>query len=310
MEKELITIIIPVYNEADNLSRTYERLRTVIDSLRNSYRFEVLFLDNCSNDSSFEKIKSLKQGDSRVRGIRYSKNVGYQRSIYMGYLKARGNAVIQLDCDLQDPPEMIPRFLEKWKEGFPFVYGIRTVRQEGFVLNKMRAAFYRIINYLSEDDLPLDAGEFRLIDRKIVKLLGGINDHTPYLRGLIASFGFKRHGIPYTRDARQFGETKFSVFELVGIALDGLFNHSLIPLKLMTWTGVVLSSCSMTGLLVYFTGKVFFSADWPAGFTTITMLILLSLGVSSLFLGIIGEYLSRIYRQVKARPIAIVDEEI
>jgi polyisoprenyl-phosphate glycosyltransferase len=306
----LISIVIPVYNEEESLPIVYERVSEVIDQLKGRYVFELLFMDNCSSDSTFEQVKRLKETDPRVRGIRYSKNFGYQRSIYMGYLKAKGAAIIQLDCDLQDPPEMIPDFLEKWEEGFSFVYGIRKERKESLFLSWTRRSFYRLINSLSEDDLPEDAGEFRLIDRRIVKILGEIGDHAPYLRGLIASLGFKRCGIPYARAARKYGETKFSVPELFRIAFDGIFSHSIIPLRLATWTGLLLSTLSIVALLFFMAAKLFFAKDWPEGFTTITILILFSLGVSSLFLGIIGEYLARIYKQVKTTPIAIVDEEI
>ena len=212
----LISIVIPVFNEGENIDPLYERIRAVIDPLHETYRFEILFTDNHSTDQTFTRISEIAEDDDRIRCLRFSRNFGFQRSILTGYRAAGGAAAIQLDADLQDPPELIPAFLEHWEQGIAVVYGVRAKRHEGWLITTGRAIFYRLINWMSADDLPHDAGDFRLVDRKILDALNEVDDYHPYLRGLIASFGFEQLGIPYDRDARLRGESKFSFRKLVG----------------------------------------------------------------------------------------------
>lgn len=306
----LISICIPVYNEAENLPRTYARLCALFESLKGRYDFEVVFTDNASTDDSFAQIKALAEKDSRVRGYRFSRNFGYQKSILTGYRMARGACAIQLDADLQDPPEMIPQMLEHWHKGYKVVYGIRSDRKkEGFVLQAARKVFYRLIDFLSEDTLPHDAGDFRLIDRAVLEQLKLYDDQTPYLRGQIAAMGFAQVGLPYKRDPRLAGSTKFSFDKLVGLAADGIFNHSVIPLRLATITGIIFSSLALLTSLFYLFNRIFFGAAWPPGFATVALLLLFLIGLNALFLGLIGEYIGRIYLNVKRKPLVIIEEE-
>ena len=218
-ERPLISIVIPVYNEAANIPALYERIHDVADGLIDDYRFEFLFTDNHSTDDTFTIISDLATTDDRVRCLRFSRNFGFQRSILTGYLNARGDAAVQIDADLQDPPELIPQFLELWEQGHAVVYGIRSKRPEGRSMTAARSAFYRLVNLVSADDLPHDAGDFRLVDRRILDALRQIDDYHPYLRGLIASFGFDQIGVEYERDARSEGNSKFSFWKLVGLAM-------------------------------------------------------------------------------------------
>lgn len=310
MSKKLITILVPVFNEEQNIEPLYEALQPVLAQLSDRYEFEVLFTDNHSTDSTFAAIERLAARDPRIRALRFSRNFGFQRSILTGYLNARGDAAVQIDCDLQDPPAVILEFVKKWEEGYRVVYGVRSSRKEGWMMNSTRRFFYRLIDSLSEDDLPLDAGDFRLVDRRVLDELRNLDDSQPYLRGTIASLGFSQVGIPYDRAERTRGESKFSFGELVGLALDGILNHSVVPLRIATYLGLAVSALTLIAIVGYTAGRVFFGADWPPGFATIIILILGSLSLNALFLGIIGEYLGRIYKQVKRRPLTIVEREI
>ena len=305
----LISIIVPVLNEEENVERLYESITGVMATLEAEYDYELIFTDNHSTDATYETIERIAAVDSRVRAFRFSKNFGFQRSILTGYLRAGGDAVIQIDADLQDPPGLIPVFIEKWEEGFEVVYGLRRTRQEGRLIGWLRKLFYRLIDSLSEDDLPHGAGDFRLVSRKIVELMRQVDDYHPYIRGLIASFGFDQVGIPYDRAPRTRGQSKFSFLRLLGLAVDGILVHSVIPLRIATFVGLLMSFVMFLGIIGYVASRLIFGHDWPAGFATTTVLLLLSIILNGLFLGIIGEYLGRLYQQVKKRPITIVEKE-
>jgi polyisoprenyl-phosphate glycosyltransferase len=309
-QKKLISLVIPVFNEEENIFPLYEAVVSIINDCTDKYDFELIFTDNHSVDGTYAKLGELRRADQRVRVFRFSRNFGYQKSILTGYLKARGDALIQLDCDLQDPPDLIPEFLKHWEDGCAVVYGVRQSRQESAVLNNARKLFYRIVNYLSNDDLPVDVGDFRLIDRKVVDLLRQFDDAQPYLRGMIAAMGFQQHGIKYDRRDRKRGKSNFRLKDLVGLALDGILNHSIIPLRLATLFGAGVSILTVFAIFAYTIGKLVLGYKWPAGFTTLTVLALAGISVNALFLGIIGEYIGRIYQQVKKKPLVIIEAEI
>ena len=309
-DKKMISITTPVLNEEDNVFPFYEAVCNAIEPLGERYRFEFLFTDNHSSDDTFGKLATLADEDDRIRVLSFSRNYGFQRSVYTGLVNARGAAAIQIDCDLQDPPEMIPRFIEKWEEGYQNVFGVRSSRKESRIKSGMRSIFYRLIDALSEDALPHDAGDFRLVDRKILDALKKFDDYQPYLRGEIAAMGFKQVGIDYERPERLRGKSKFNWRDMTKLALDGILNHSIVPLRIATFIGLFVSLVTFLGIIGYLVGKFFFGAEWPAGFATTTILILLAISLNALFLGIIGEYLGRIYQQVKKRPLVIVEREI
>ncbi len=309
-KKKLISLIIPVFNEEENIFPLYKAVLPIINDCESQYGFELIFTDNHSADSTFAKLSELRELDRRVRVFRFSRNFGYQKSILTGYLKARGDALIQLDCDLQDPPELIPEFLKHWEDGYAVVYGVRRSRRESVVLHYARKLFYRIADYLSEDDLPVDVGDFRLIDRKVVDVLRQVDDAQPYLRGMIAAMGFKQHGINYDRRGRERGTSNFRFKDLMGLALDGILNHSIVPLRLATFFGIGVTVLTLLAILGYVMGKLLLGFNWPAGFTTLTVLVLVGISVNALFLGIIGEYLGRIYQQVKKRPLVIIEDQL
>lgn len=308
---KLVSIVVPVFNEQENIQALHESVTGVMTPLRRHYNYELIFTDNHSTDLSLQILERLANGDSKVRVIRFSKNFGYQRSIWTAYRYARGNAAIQLDCDLQDPPALIPEFLRLWEEGYKVVYGVRKTRgSERFWLQWLRKRFYRLVDYLSEDRLPHDAGDFRLVDRCILEELKRLDDYRPYLRGAIAGMGFKQIGLPYDRNERKRGTTKFKMSQLIALAADGILNHSIVPLRLATYIGIVVTLITLIGMIVIAVGRLVYGQNWPAGFATMTILILIGISLNALFLGIIGEYLGRIYQQVKRRPMTIIERVI
>jgi dolichol-phosphate mannosyltransferase len=307
----LVSLVVPVLNEEANVARLYDRVCGVMGGLAGRYRWELLFTDNHSTDRTFAILSDLAKADPRVRVIRFSKNFGYRRSILTGYLNAAGDAVVQLDCDLQDPPELVPQMLADWEAGAKVVYGVRRTRQESPAMNLTRKAFYRTIHWLSDDPLPLDSGDFRLVDRRVVEELRKVDDANPYLRGLIATLGFEQKGFAYDRAARAAGDSKFPLRALVRLAVDGLLNHSTVPLRLATYVSVVMLLLTAVGGAGYAAVRLSgYGQDWPPGFTTLVLLILGSTALNALFFGIQGEYLIRIFQQVKRRPLTIVEEEL
>ncbi|EIM96477.1 cell wall biogenesis glycosyltransferase [Paraburkholderia hospita] len=305
----LISIAVPVLNEADNLDALYARLRQLGETMADRCRLEFVFTDNHSTDTTWEKLTALASADSRVRAIRFSKNVGFQRSILANYMHARGDAVMQIDADLQDPPELLERFFQLWREGYHVVYGVREQRPEGRLINAFRKFGYWVIDKLSEHQIPRDAGDFRLVDRKVIDALRRYRSSNPYLRGLIAGMGFRQIGVPYARSARVAGASKFGVGQLVKLGLAGVFNHSVLPLRVATYCGLFLLALSVLGTIYYVILRAF-HPDLPRGLASIHILVLFGIGFQSLLLGILGEYLLRIYLILRAEPVAIAEETL
>jgi glycosyltransferase involved in cell wall biosynthesis len=310
LAKPMISLVVPVYNEEESLPLFYPAVRAVIDPLADEYNFEFVFTDNHSSDRTPQILREMARMDPRIKAYRFSRNFGYQRSILTAYLRCEGDAAIQLDCDLQDPPEMIADFLVKWREGSDVVYGVRKSRLESKRWTMARKVFYWMVDALSEDPIPRDAGDFRLITRRVIEELRRIDGPSPYLRGTIATLGFQQTGIDYARKARVVGSSKFSFYDNIMLAVDGLINQSVVPLRMATYLGLAISALTVLAsfgyILAYFTTG--FRA--PAGFTTTTVLILASLGINAMLLGIIGEYLGRMYLQMKNRSLSIVEREL
>ncbi|MGI9666447.1 MAG: glycosyltransferase family 2 protein, partial [Acidimicrobiia bacterium] len=279
----------------------------VLAELEPRYEFEILFTDNHSTDGTFAAIDRLSTKDDRVRCLRFSRNFGFQRSILTGYRAARGEAAIQLDADLQDPPELIPEFLSLYEEGYAVVYGVRRRRKEGWFITQARSFFYWLIDALSADELPHGAGDFRLVDKRILAALSEIDDYHPYLRGLIASFGFDQTGVEYDRSERTAGESKFPFRKLVGLATDGILLHSVVPLRIATLVAFIMAMVMLFGIGFYVFANIVLEAELPAGFTSLAVLVMMGIVLNALFLGVVGEYLGRMYQQVKKRPITIVE---
>jgi dolichol-phosphate mannosyltransferase len=305
-----LSILIPVWNEAENVERAHRSVTAALGALAGRYDYEMIFTDNHSTDGTFEILRGIADRDPRVRVARFSKNFGFQQSIFTGYALSRGDAAIQLDCDLQDPPEMIPELVAAWEDGYQVVYGVRRSRKESRLLGGARKAFYRLMKRLNADDLPLDAGDFRLVDRVIVRELVRFRDYSPFLRASIAWAGFRQKGIPYDRAERTAGESKFSFWGLVSLATDGLVSHSILPLRIATYSGFAIGALAVVGAIFYVVGKFLIGKDWPVGLATVLFLLLFSISMNAVFLGVIGEYLGRLYLQAKGRPIVIIEAAI
>jgi dolichol-phosphate mannosyltransferase len=304
--KKLVSVAIPVKNESPNLQVLYEALTQLADS-HPMYGFEFVFTDNHSSDSSWEKLRQFSVADSRIRGVRFSKDFGFQNSILENYRICKGDAVIQLDADLQDPPELIGLFLENWERGYHVVYGIRRRPEETILLRKFRDIGYFAINILSESRIPKGAGDFRLLDRKVITALLQQNHSKPYLRGMVAGLGFNQLGLVYERKSRKFGESKFPASKLLSLGLNGIINHSTFPLRLATYAGGVLLILSAIAS-IYSVFSFILSDNLPRGFTSLQVVQFLTIGINSFFLGIIGEYVLRIYRIVRKDPQIIVED--
>lgn len=309
LPKQLVSICVPILNEAPNLRALIDSLRKVTDAEKD-YEFEFVFTDNASTDESFEILSELALTEPRIKALKFSRNFGFQKSILTNYHHARGDAAIQIDADLQDPPEMISFFLREWEKGFKVVYGIRRRRQEFFLINWARNIYYALISSISQSPVPIGAGDFRLIDRTILDHLNNIDEQTPYLRGLIADLGYPQTGIAYDRKKRQGGLSKFGLLSLIELGIDGITAQSIRPLRLMTLTGVIISGTAALMGLYYFVGWVFFFQKVPDGFSTITLLLLALIGLNSFFLGLLGEYVGRIFNNTRGLPFTIIDKKI
>ncbi|MCO6387499.1 glycosyltransferase family 2 protein [Aliihoeflea sp. 40Bstr573] len=305
----LISIAIPVYNEALNMDALYRRLTGVAERMSDRCRMEFVFSDNNSTDDTWSRIEAFAASDARVRAIRFSKNVGFQRSIMANYLHTRGDAVMQIDADLQDPPEMLEQFFEVWQKGFDVVYGVRRKRREAAWMNQFRRFGYWMINAISEHDIPRDVGDFRLVDRKVIRALSQMRTPNPYLRGMIAGLGFRQTGLEYERDARVAGESKFGLSRLLRLGLTAVFNHSSVPLRMASILGIMMIAVSAMGT-IYFVLLKILQPELPQGLASMHVLVLFGIGLQSLLLGIIGEYILRIYLMLRAEPLAIVDSSI
>ena len=313
---KLISIIVPMFNEEENVNIVVERLADLAEMIAKRWGFstEVIINDNASTDETFHRIQELQaQTQPRpftMRVFRFSRNIGFQRSILVGYCKAKGDAVVQIDADMQDPPELILDFIAKWLEGYYVVYGIRRTRTEGRVINSLRRGFYRLIRRISPDELPLDSGDFRLVDRRLVEVVRAVHDQDPYLRGLIASFGTRQLGIPYDRGSRHAGTSKFGLAKLVGLSMDAITNHSALPLRLASLVAFIVVLLIVVLAMGYIAVWLFSGGPLPAGFMTLVLLQLIGVGTLAALLGIQGEYLARIYKQVKDRPLAIIESKL
>ncbi len=309
--KPLLSIVIPFYNESTNLERIFNELHTMWQGHKEQFDLEIIFMDNHSNDRSFEIASRLLKENPSIKGkiIRLSRNFGYQINILNGFLNAKGDAAVQLDADGEDDPALIPAFFQKWKEGYQVVYGVRKKRKESFLLTWQRKLFYRILKSLSAIPIPVDAGDFRLIDRKVIESLKHFKEANPYLRGLIAYSGFSQIGIDYERRPRYSNISKFNWWGYLQLAVDGITSFSRKPLAFSTWIGFLLAICSFLGtffyLVLFLAGKV----NQP-GFTTLVLLLLFLSGTQLVCLGIMGAYVGRIFDEVKSRPRGIIEQEI
>jgi polyisoprenyl-phosphate glycosyltransferase len=304
-----LSVVIPCMNEEAVLRETNQRLVSVLEGI--SLDFEIVYVDDGSTDSTAELLRDLQAQDPRIRVVRFSRNFGHQIAITAGLEHSSGDAVAIIDADLQDPPEVLLDFMAKWLDGYDVVYGARTER-DGETRFKLWTAklFYRLIRKLSDTRIPLDTGDFRLMDRRVVDALLSMPERDRFVRGMVSWLGFSQVAVGYRRAPRAAGVTKFSLFKMVRFALDGIFSFSILPLRLATWTGFAASGLAVFGIIIVLLERLFGVVGLVKGWSSAMIAELFIGGVQLICLGIIGEYVGRIYGESKRRPLYIVQERI
>ena len=298
------SIVVPVFNEEKVLNELYRSLTIVMNKLRESY--EIIFINDGSIDNSLEIMEKLHSKDKRIKIIDFSRNYGHQIAITAGIDYATGEAIVTIDADLQDPPKVIPELVKKWKEGYDVVYGVRKKREgENFFKKVTASIFYKFLNKITDINMPLDAGDFRLIDRKIANNLKTIREKNRYVRGLTSWIGFRQIGVLYDREKRFAGYTKYPLGKMLKLALDAVFSFSNYPLKIATYIGFLISGLSFLYLIYVLILKIFMDVTIQGWASTIVAILFLG-GVQLICIGIIGEYIGRIGEEVKKRPLYII----
>ena len=304
----LLSVIVPCFNEAAVIEHAHARLEAALRAI--TADFEIIYVDDGSRDRTAELLHGIQQAHSEVRVLRLSRNFGHQVAVSAGLDYAAGDAVVLIDADLQDPPEVIAAMVAKWREGFHVVYGQRSERsgETRFKLWTARA-FYRLINGLSEVPIPLDTGDFRLMDRAVVEALRRMREKHRMLRAMTSWVGFKQIAVPYERAERFAGESKYPLRKMLAFALDGIISFSAIPLRVVTMVGLAFSGLSVIGIIYALVMRLL-TDNWVEGWTLIFITVLLIGGLQFIFLGVMGEYIGRIYSEAKDRPLFLIMEEL
>lgn len=305
----LISIVVPCYNEEAVIPELHSRLGSVLEQIEGS-SFEIIYANDGSRDRTPEILRQLQACDRQVRVVSLARNFGHQIAATAGLEHASGDAVVIIDADLQDPPEVIPEMIARWRDGYQVVYGMRSKRA-GETTFKLWTAriFYRLINHLSETEIPLDVGDFRLLDRKVVDVLLAMPERDRFLRGMVSWIGFKQVAVIYDRAPRRAGESKYPLMKMMRFAVDSVISFSFAPLRLAIWVGFAAIAASFAGILYALVIRLY-TADWVRGWTSIFTAVLFLGGVQLITLGIVGEYVGRIYAEVKRRPLYVVGERL
>ncbi|MGK7941881.1 MAG: glycosyltransferase family 2 protein [Crocosphaera sp.] len=303
-----ISIVVPCYNEQEVIQETHKRLVSVLAQL--TPQFEIIYIDDGSQDQTADHLRQIQQQEQQVKIVLLSRNFGHQMAVTAGLDHVSGDAVVLIDADLQDPPEVIEDMVKRWCEGYDVAYGVRTDRQGETPFKLWSAkAFYRIMNQLSDVAIPLDTGDFRLMDRRVVEALKIMPERDRFLRGMVSWVGFRQIAVPYQRSPRFAGVSKYPLFKMIRFAVDGILSFSLVPLRVATWAGLLTVAFSFIGILYALFVRLF-TLSWVPGWTISFIAILFIGGIQLIFLGVIGEYIGRIYREDKRRPLYLVRERL
>jgi glycosyltransferase involved in cell wall biosynthesis len=303
-----LSIVVPAFNEGRNIETLTQRLAPILDGLVTSW--EIVFVDDGSRDDTLKRIRALAAKDRRIRAVSFSRNFGKEIAIAAGLDHAGGRAVVIMDADLQHPPEVIPEFVAHWRQGLSVVYGVRMDREgDGLVRRKLTESFYRLFAAAGETPLPPGAGDFRLLDRKAVDALRAMGERARFSKGLYAWIGFPSVGVPFMVADRAEGVSKFTFRRLFTFAFDGITSFSTLPLRVWTWVGVTISFFAILAALFYFVRTAIMGIDVP-GYASLIVSVMFFSGVQLISLGVIGEYVGRIFAEVKRRPLYIVGESV
>ena len=308
MNNFLLSVIVPVYNEEQNIAPLLKRLLPILKN----YRYELIFVNDGSNDKTDEEIKKYTKKNKKIKLISFTRNFGHQIALTAGYQFAQGDCIISMDADLQDPPEIIPQLIEKWQKGAKVVYAKRGKREgESFLKKQTATLFYNIINFLSETQIPQEVGDFRLIDKKVLEFLNQLPEKSRFLRGLVAWPGYQTDFVTFTRKKRFAGKTHYPFSKMLNFALEGITSFSTKPLRLAIYFGFLSSFFSILVILIksiqHFVFKV---GDWLPGWASLFFSIVFLGGVQLITIGIIGEYVGKIYQEVQKRPQYLIKEKI
>ena len=305
----LLSVVVPCFNEEATLPPAHARLLAVLEGIP-EIEFELIYVDDGSRDQTLAVSRRLLEADARVRVLSLSRNFGQQVAITAGLAEAAGDAAVIIDADLQDPPEVIPEMLERWRQGADVANGVRLQREgEGPFKRWTSKGFMWFINLISEVSIPVDVGEFRLMDRRVVDAFLSMRERDRYLRGMVAWAGFRQEPVSFHRPPRQVGKTKWSTRMMLRQAADGILSFSLAPLRLATWLGLLAAGLALVGVVAAIAQR--FLADvWVSGATALFVALLFMGGVQLVLIGVLGEYLGRIYQEVKRRPLYLVKERL
>lgn len=301
----LLSVIVPCFNEEEVIEISYQRLTDVLQQIQ-LLDYEIIYVDDGSTDRTPDLLEQLQRGDPHVRVICLSRNFGHQIAVTAGINDASGDGIVLIDADLQDPPEVIPRLVEQWHNGYEVAYGKRSDRAgETFIKRWTAAVFYRVINRLSDIPIPLDTGDFRLIDRKVIDVMRQMPERDRFVRGMVSWAGFRQVAVPYRRKPRLAGNSKYPLFKSLKLATDGMLSFSLAPLRLATGIGFVAALFALLGIGYALILRLFTNV-WVPGWTALFIAVLFLGGIQLISLGIIGEYVGRTYGETKNRPLYVV----
>ena len=309
MSSKLISIVVPMYYEEKVADECYKRLKKVMND--NEINYEFIFVNDGSKDKTFEILNKIAEEDKNTKIISFSRNFGHQIAVTAGVDKAKGDAVVVIDADLQDPPELIPKMIDLWNEGYKVVYAKRKKRKgESFFKLFTAGMFYRILDKMTDIDIPLDTGDFRLMDRDVVNVLKTMKENNRFVRGMVSWVGFKQTPIEYERDERFAGETKYPLKKMIKFASDGIISFSAKPLKLMGSLGVFCVSISLVIFLYALIRKLTNNVNVVSGWASIITAVTFLGGVQLLSISVLGEYIGRIYDESKRRPLYVIEKEV
>ena len=306
---KLISVVTPCFNEEANVRELYQRIRAVFAGLP-QYRYEQIFIDNASRDGTVAQLRELAAADQNVKVILNARNFGHIRSPYYALLQAKGDAVVAMASDLQDPPELIPEFLRQWEEGSKVVLGVKQSSEETLLMYSIRGSYYRLLSRIADIDIVRQATGFGLFDQVVVAQLRRLDDPYPYFRGLLAELGYPTATVPYAQPQRKRGITKNNFYSLYDLAMLGIVNHSKVPLRLATMFGFGMAVLSFLVALVYLVYKLVFWDQFSVGLAPILIGFFFLSSVQLVFVGIVGEYIGSIYTQVKKLPLVVERERI